>query len=129
MTAWETAVCKFDYHLKQHDSQTEYLNSSMQWLFDYHLKQHDSQTHGDSYAAIGKFDYHLKQHDSQTKRQRACIWFKFDYHLKQHDSQTSNESVRHDIALCCFRWFSLDQFYFTGFLPGNQPLIRSHRDL
>ena len=97
--------------------------------FDYHLKQHDSQTVRAADKLATTFDYHLKQHDSQTTLRRWLCLSEFDYHLKQHDSQTSNESVRHDIALCCFRWFSLDQFYFTGFLPGNQPLTRSHRDL
>ena len=98
-------------------------------MFDYHLKQHDSQTLTRERYSDSSFDYHLKQHDSQTTSAVFNHTKGFDYHLKQHDSQTSNESVRHDIALCCFRWFSLDQFYFTGFLPGNQPLIRSHRDL
>ena len=98
-------------------------------MFDYHLKQHDSQTTSAVLTILKGFDYHLKQHDSQTSLVMVLPLSSFDYHLKQHDSQTSNESVRHDIALCCFRWFSLDQFYFTGFLPGNQPLTRNHRDL
>ena len=119
----------FDYHLKQHDSQTAASIMVSTQSFDYHLKQHDSQTIFDTISVAFAFDYHLKQHDSQTSYHLIRPPALFDYHLKQHDSQTSNESVRHDIALCCFRWFSLDQFYFTGFLPGNQPLIRSHRDL
>ena len=35
-------------------------------LFDYHLKQHDSQTCNTFRAFLLLFDYHLKQHDSQT---------------------------------------------------------------
>ena len=34
--------------------------------FDYHLKQHDSQTYRNVGITGVKFDYHLKQHDSQT---------------------------------------------------------------
>ena len=34
----------FDYHLKQHDSQTDSTPLARPQLFDYHLKQHDSQT-------------------------------------------------------------------------------------
>ena len=116
-------------HLRQHDSQTQHKDNKIYKAFDYHLKQHDSQTAASIMVSTQSFDYHLKQHDSQTIFDTISVAFAFDYHLKQHDSQTSNESVRHDIALCCFRWFSLDQFYFTGFLPGNQPLTRSHRDL
>ena len=35
-------------------------------MFDYHLKQHDSQTRSGRPAGQHPFDYHLKQHDSQT---------------------------------------------------------------
>ena len=35
-------------------------------MFDYHLKQHDSQTGRHYQPARNQFDYHLKQHDSQT---------------------------------------------------------------
>ena len=35
-------------------------------MFDYHLKQHDSQTSAPLQTTDALFDYHLKQHDSQT---------------------------------------------------------------
>ena len=58
--------------------------------FDYHLKQHDSQTTVWLCSSPSEFDYHLKQHDSQTSFAGLCHKNQFDYHLKQHDSQTSN---------------------------------------
>ena len=36
----------FDYHLKQHSSQTAVVVLEKLIKFDYHLKQHSSQTHG-----------------------------------------------------------------------------------
>ena len=118
---------RFDYHLKQHDSQTEIAELGGGGMFDYHLKQHDSQTNEGVGANIQVFDYHLKQHDSQTGFLKWSLTLWFDYHLKQHDSQTSNESIRHDRALCCFRWFSHTWFYFRGFPLENQHAI--HKNL
>ena len=97
------APYSFDYHLKQHNSQTNAVCRSLAQLFDYHLKQHNSQTTSPFRTVVRTFDYHLKQHNSQTLSYLLPANVMFDYHLKQHNSQTSNREQRHNKTPCCFR--------------------------
>ena len=43
-SGWQCQPPQFDYHLKQHNSQTSAALTPVLALFDYHLKQHNSQT-------------------------------------------------------------------------------------
>lgn len=87
--------------------------------FDYHLKQHYSQTRPCRQSLSPRFDYHLKQHYSQTVASSFTVLESFDYHLKQHYSQTSNEKTPQR-SVVLFRWSRL---YFISFRCADQDSV------